>query len=717
MSKPVSTKDLQTAVTQLDTLMREHGTQISGDVAKGTYSAESLSDFEQNFEHHTHEMTQQVAEILSNVRDEFKESATSLESGDEALRAGLIAGIASTGGNAKKYMDTALKVQTGDRMSLESLATGMGGEILSSDHDYSGEAFEESELANFAAQNIMFNVLAARQDEFAEAFFPTKTVTAAEGGIEVIVDRQEVIDYTQHNTDGSLMDLSRKNLIDAYQDHTILENRSTELVPYARADGSADANFISTSLVANRQREISGTEVPTRPLKLDQELNLLGLSQHPGLVQNGVLDHTDAIAPGMKLSALYMSMSDGTTTEVVPFDVKNMTRVEFKKSHEGRGREVTLNFITDRLPLTAETTTVGGTAVTLLQTEVIDKNLSVQLGVNVTGHGVLETGTISVNSTKIRVKAVYDANGNSLPLDSGDGATVVARLDTLGAEMVGYDLAARRSNNNWRTVGTLIDVTPYSEGYAIPTGYPITVKTPTDENQNGAKINGMINAARIRNSNDAVTTLFNYAEQLAAHKQSIAAGAPIDIIGASRHIITPYYNEDDVDVAARVEVIRSMDRFQDVSRVIIDAVRQEAYNMYQDSNYGPALELASAGSDTKPTVLIGCDNVTSQYLYMNDMEKLMGEQMDYQLVSTNDNRMHGTIFITFTRRRPGSEDGLSFGVHAYMPELIQRVTTNHGGSTAKNDRVVPRQMHVPVLPVLARLNIQNLDQAIQNTVA
>jgi hypothetical protein len=598
---------------------------------------------------------------------------------------------------------------------MESLMSGQGGDLLISDQDYSSEAFDETELANFAAQNIVFNVMAARQDDFAEAFFPTKTITAAEGGIEVIVDRQDVIEYTQHATNGSLMDLDRKNLIDAYQDHNILENRSTELVPYARTDGSADASFVAEGTVATRQREVSGTAVETRPLKMDTEINLLGLSQHPGLVQNGVLDHTDAIAPGMKLTQLYMHMTDGTTTEVVPFDVRNMTRVEFKKNYEGRGREVILNFFTDTLPLNSETTTIAGVTPTLLAADIMDKGYSVQLGVNITGHGVLETGTVSVNATKIRVRRVYDNTGAQLPLDSGDGLAIVNLLDSLGASMIGYDLAARRSNNNWRTTGTLIDVTPYREGYAIPPSYPITVLTPTEENQNGAKINGMINAARIRNSNDAVTTLFNYAEQLAAHKASMDAGAPIEIIGAARHIITPYYNEDTVDVQARVEVIRSMDRFQDVSRVLIDAIRQEAYTMYQASNYGPALELASAGADTKPTVLVGTDSITMQYLYMDDMEKLMGEKMDYQLVSTNDQRMYGKIFMTFTRRRPGSEDGLSFGVHAYMPELIQRVTTNRNGSVAKNDRVVPRQIHVPVLPILSQFTVTNLDAAIQNT--
>jgi hypothetical protein len=225
----------------------------------------------------------------------------------------------------------------------------------------------------------------------------------------------------------------------------------------------------------------------------------------------------------------------------------------------------------------------------------------------------------------------------------------------------------------------------------------------------------MINAARVRNSNNAITTLLNYAEQLEAYTEAMSRGVKTDILGAGRHVVRPFFFTNTINVADRVTSISSHERAEDVSRVLVDAIRDAAYRMYRDSNYGPALDLANAGTETKPVLLIGCDAVTARYLNVTADERLMGGEMDYRIVSTNDDRMEDNIFLTFTRERPGSEDGLSFGVHAYMPELIQRVTTNRGGSTAKNDRVVPRNIHVPVLPVMSRLEVLNLKEAVTNT--
>ena len=381
-----------------------------------------------------------------------------------------------------------------------------------------------------------------------------------------------------------------------------------------------------------------------------------------------------------------------------------------------RGKTVLVvgDALSDAITLDKNSKTAAGAAVTLLADQITTPDLAVQLSLSVNGNGNLNDGNVNIHASPVSVESVVDADGEVLSQSEGAGKAVVDRLEALSASVVGYDLAARRSNSNWRSTGALIDVTPYSESYAIEPGYPISVLSPTDDTQNGAKISGMINAARIRNSNNAITTLINYAEQLEAYGEAMKRGVKLDIIGAGRHVVRPFFAAEAIDVAARVESISSHERAEDVSMVLVDAIRDMAYRMYREANYGPALDLANAGTATKPIVLIGCDAVVQRYLMISGDDRLLGEKMDYRIVSTNDTRMTDNIYLTFTRERPGSEDGLSFGVHAYVPELIQRVTTNRNGSTAKNDRVVPRSIHVPVLPILGHLRVQNLKEAIGN---
>lgn len=708
---------LNSIVSDLEASIRSNGVTATGDVVKGTYSQESAHAFESGFEEQTREMRSLLADHLGEIDEAFSQEAMSADM-SESMRAGLIAGLASQTG-AAGYHKQALSPAAAGQFSLESVYTGLGGEIDVAEGDaYSQESFDETELANFAAQNIMYNVLASRQDAFAEAFFPTKVVTPAEGGIQITVDRQEVLDYAQHKTDGSALGLKRSNLIDAFADHSILNRPATEMVPWAKVDNSNDAFFVAESEVGAENLEISGTTVRTRPLKMGKKTNLLSLSSHPGLIDSGILDTTDQIAPGTRLKNLYVRLTDSSTTpatvEVIKLDVGNMTRNQFKKSHEGQGREVVLNFISSAISIDANTQTAAKAPVTLLQDQVTTPDLAVQLALSVNGNGNLNEGSIDIHSSPVRVESVVNSAGDVLALDQGAGQAVVDRLEALGATVIGYDLAARRSNSNWRSTGALIDVTPYTESYAIQPGYPISVLTPTSDEQNGAKISGMINAARIRNSNNAITTLINYSEQLEAYKSAMERGVKLDIVGAGRHVVKPFFASTDLDVAARVSSISSHERAEDVSAVLVDAIRDMAYRMYRESNYGPALDLANAGTATKPILLIGCDAVIQRYLMISGDDRLLGENMTYRIVSTNDQRMTDNIYLTFTRERPGSEDGLSFGVHAYIPELIQRVTTNRGGSTAKNDRVVPRSIHVPVLPVMGHIRVDRLQEAIGN---
>ena len=100
----------------------------------------------------------------------------------------------------------------------------------------SSEAFDESELRKFAPHSIVFNALAAVQDPFAEAFFPTYVMSPDNAGAEVSVQRTMVFNEVTRSATGSITNFGKVNLVDAVQDASILENQTTDLVPVYLAD-------------------------------------------------------------------------------------------------------------------------------------------------------------------------------------------------------------------------------------------------------------------------------------------------------------------------------------------------------------------------------------------------------------------------------------------------------------------------------------------------
>lgn len=702
------------AITSVQETIQSTGNVFQDNVLSGLYSQENANFNPSQLDLDGNALRTAIFQSVKDLDGEDNHLAPlTLES--ECITAGLmIAAVAGNAAAAGKYHQRAMKSGEAGVLTMESLYSGSGGELefMEAGNQYTQESFDSNVLGVYAPRSVLFNVIASRQDRFSEAWFETKAIAPSEGGLSISIDRQEVIPYETRAASGKHVATPRRNLLDAFVDHEILSRPSTELIPHAKADGSNDAYLVPAALVANKSRVVGDVTVTTRPLQMGKVVNMLGISSHPGLLDNGMMNTSDQIAMGGGLRSILMHLTDGTDSEVFEFAVQSFGRSQFKKSPEGKDREVVLNFRTDSLVLDANSKTITGTPSALLADQVVTPNYVVQLKVAITGHGSLNEGDFEINSGAITVARILNAANESISLEEGDGLAIVERFAALNAKFIGWEPNMRRSNTNWRTMGDLIDVSVYTEKYDIQPGYPISVISATSEEQTGAKLAGMVNANRVRTSNNALTTLINYAEHLEAAKGAIDRGAKIDLIGMGKHLVRPFYRKDDIDVVDRVRTRRSGELVSDICWVLVDALRDMAYRMYTEANYGPALEMTTGGGDVKPTIIIGCDPIVERYLNIVGDTRLLGDRFDVKLVSTTDKRMRDRVFMSFSRNQPGHIDCLGFGTHAIIPEMIQKITTDRDNTTFVQDRVIPRSMHIPVLPVLAELSIQNLKQAV-----
>lgn len=713
------TNRLGDAVDSIESLLANTGNIVSETTVKGLYTQQGAAPFDiASLNDETTSIRQQLFDTVSQL-DNNDPSLSSLTQQSESISAGLM--IAAVAGNSKSLGDYHRKAMTPGEgtITLQSFASGTGGELDFMDpkeqNKFTMESFDNNALGAYAARSVLFNIVASRQDKYSEAFFPTKAIAPSEGGLAVTIDRQEVIQFRNRAADGKPVEQARTNLLQAYVNHNILSRPSTSLIPFAKPDGTNDAYLVSDALVATRSLQVGTDAVATRPLLVGKEINMLGISSHPGLLDNGLINTTDQIASGAGVKSLFIRLTDGTDTEVFEFPLADYGNSQFRAAFDGKDRDVQLNFRTDSLTLQPTTKTVAGVPSALLGATLVTPNLVAQLKLTLTGNGNLDLGNFEVNATDVRVARVLNAAAEELALDAGDGLALVNALSTLQAEVIGWDPAFRRSNSNWRTMGDLIDVSQYTEKYEIRPGFPITVVSSTSEEQIGAKLAGMVNAARVRNSNSAVTTLINYAERLAAHQDALARGGKSNVEGMGKYLVDAYYRFQDIDVLDRVAFRRSAELAHDISSVMVDALKDAAYRMYQMSNYGIALDLSSGGADVKPVVVIGCDPVVERYLNITGDTRLLGDRFDVVLVSSVDLRLRNRIFMTFTRQQPGHIDCLGFGTHAFIPEMIQKITTDRDGTTFVQDRVIPRSMHVPVLPVMCEFKVTRLQEAINQS--
>lgn len=705
---------LKQLVDELTTVMRESGSEFASSThAMQVVTLESLNPSELES---LNVAAQSLAETLRHSFESLADHGSSL--GFESLtstqlEAGVIAAMAA--GNPVEYAKAALTKQATSSNGIPVISAEAAGTAGTLDFRdvHSMESFDQRELAAMIPYSIAFNVQASRQDDFSETFYPTVVVSPDNGGLDIAVDRTTVFNAIRHQTSGKTTDFKQRNLVEAAADATILADESTALVPFIQDNGENEHVFLEDTLVAPHFRKVAGVDVKTAPLKIGENINLLGVSQHPQLIGAGIIDHTDAIDARMYLDKLYLRIAD---QDVLRFNVSRLPRNAFVKSVEGTAREMALNFRSDALVLNAETTAVDGAEPAALQA-VRDSNYRVRLSLNVTGHAHVEFGSVQVYSAPVTVSEIVDEDGNQISMTAGAGLAIVQGLS--GLTVIGYELQAARTNSNRRTRGLLLNNIREVERFAIPLGAPISAPSPIGSDRDARDLDALISAARIRNSNNAVTTLLNYADTLRAFvvNRRLGHGHPA-IEGTGRHLVVPFFEEMDLNVKDAINSIKSKDRAEDISAVLINAIRDIVYRMYRNSGYQAALDASSFGGK-KPILLVGTDTIIVRHLMVQGDSRTFGIAFeDAKIVTTLDSRMDNKIVLSLARQSTdGQPDPLSFGTHAWIPELTSSIMVARDGATYQEAMVQPRSRHINNLPIMAVINVTGLEDVLTTKIS
>lgn len=723
MSPQVEVSPVSMVLESLQAVVNQgSGSFATPDVAKAAMAMESMSSDKQ-FQLNT------AVSNLSNVIDTCLKTLPGFGKLNVAQEsAAIAAGIMASAPQSyfTKPIHTAGNLQAAATGTNTTVIGNSGINGAMESRAFAMEAFDNKENKNAMVYSVAYNMQAARQDEFGEAFFPTVTVTPDNVGFMVSVRLIFVQDEVRRELNGSLDKFGRKNVIKAVIDSTILRNDQTRIVPIVRTGGGANdstINFVAASDVSPYTVTLDTQPVLTAPLAVGKKFSLLGLSQTAALLATGILDSTDAIDSAVRLSSVYVKIAADANNPaaVVKFNVDKLPRTDFNYAVQGNTRLLQLNFETDALRVISTTKKIDGSAVP--QFAALTDH-TVRLSSTMFGSVLQDKGDTVVNTGDLSIAKATTVDGQIMDLTAGAGASIASIF--AGATVIGYDLVAYRTNSNRRQRGQLIDTQYVNHLYTVPLLPPITALRPVGDTEanDSSLLSALITTTHIRTSNAAVGALLDARDFLKDFVSSsdLATDAP-EILGVARYLVSPAYAEDTLDTAAQIDSLKSADRAEDMVALIINKIRDMAYRLYTTSGYKAASDALFDGAAPKPMVIIGTDPILNRYLTLNGDMRLLGEYFDYKLVSTLDNRMTGKLIITFgmeTSYNSGVPNPMHFGSMAWKPELTLMMPIVRNGATTMELTVQPSFRHIVNLPVMGSLNvvgIENIiaDKAIVNT--
>lgn len=579
------------------------------------------------------------------------------------------------------------------------------------------EAYDERDNRSAVTYSVAYNMQAARQDEFGEAFFPTVNVTPDQVGYTVTIRLVQVYNEVRRQISGDFKDFGKRNIIEAVIDPTILQNDSTKVYPIVRTESVK--HFVDPALVAPKDIELEdGSEISTAPLRIGGTFSLLGISQTDALLETGLLDSTDALDAAVALENLYIKIGSGANAEALKFGTIRLPLSQFTYSVQNNYRMMNLAFESKSLMVSPKTTQADGTASVILA-PIVTGEYVVRLSVKVSGSVNLETAETSLFASEVQVVSIKDKDGNNISL-TGTGAPLAALFD--GATVAAYDLDARRSNMGRRERGQLLDTTFYTQIYNVPLRSPITVPRPQNmgDQNDASDLAALITATHIRTSNAAVDELLRVDQMLAEYVNAgDALGTAPEILGVARFLVTPVYEHEVLDVSTVIDSIKSHERAADIQAVLVNKLRDMVYRMYRDSGYKAAADALAGGLAPTPTVIIGTDPVISRYLTVTGDLRTLGNDFEVKIVSTLNVRMKGKIIVSFGHFGEGFEgqpNPMHFGNMAWKPELALVLPLHRNGSNSKELTVQPSFLHVTNLPVMGVLEVSGIPDVVSKKV-
>lgn len=632
-----------------------------------------------------------------------------------AEEAGAIMAMAAE--DPKAYMENRqVQGAEGAVATYDANASVLSGELgTMDDGDVAVESFDEVELKKYMPLSIALNVEASQQDKATELFYRPVIVTPENIGYKFEIRLEKVWSGFKRDAKGKTQENNKRLLLDAIRDASILRGETLKVVPFYQETGAFMNKdlFMAKELLAPVAVDVNGVSVLTQPLKLNTEVDIIGLSQHPDLVESGRMDETDQLDGYVAIDTIYLQPKDATN-EVLAVSLKELTRSKFRKTAEGSGRELGLQFTSNEIVIAHDAKAATGTAVAETTLKAIqDGGYDIRLQIKLDGTANTEFGSIEVRGGKVDIVGAYK-DGVAVALDDD---TLKPLLEATKLTVVGYTADTNRTNTNARTFGLMVDSDVQYEMYVVRLRSPFSIQKPIAMDKDNPQIDTLVKAVKAKMTNDAFTTLQSRIDSLVSLVGANGGVYPSDRIpqieGVGKYYVKPYAKSIEIDMMQVLNSVSSSNKLEDIGGIFRSVLLNEISLANRDSAYFVALQ--QFHGNEKAHVAIMTDTYIAQFLNRTGDTRLLGEHFDASVEFSADKRINNRLIMALSRKtNNGEPDPLAWGNTLYCPEPITNIPHRaKGGAVVGQHQIAPRYVHINNCPVVVEVIVKNLDKAIK----
>ena len=594
-------------------------------------------------------------------------------------------------------------------MGLEDLAdvATIAGEI-------SQEAYDGQKLNNAIYFSIAYNVGATRQDEFAEAFFPTITIDPAQSGINVSIDCATIFNEYNRLTSGKTEkgQFERVPVVKSIFNEQLFTSDRHRLVPVYRGNDNKDMFVDGVTFVEN----VTGKDITSAPLAFGKNIDIIGISQTDDQIAKGVADNTDALDRTINLKKVYFTIQGktGTAEETHVFDATIYAYHNFVYNPQNHHKDSVLNFRANVAFNISKDTQADGTESAVWQEQAKTYNdYKVVYDVQVVGNANTFNGTVELNGVKMELVEIRNAAGQVLATTETAYEDIKELAET--AKLVGYVLEASRTNSNIRTRGVLVTNDRWEYIYNVPFRSGISALYPTvtvnGDDNDANSVSNQILLAGIIISNSAVKTLDDYATAMNVASANGLMEVGEYASGIAQKLVEPYFNTQSFDLSSVVDSLNSTSRLDDIRAALVNIIKNECINAYLQSNYGVANDVVRGNVGGKIAVIVGTDPMLKSLLVKDDDVFAIDSTFEAHVVATKNPKVSGRMFITFgvfDANRNSAPNPLNFGNNVWAPTISYEVTKTTNNAVNRELHNNPRFAHIIHLPILSVFNVTDV---------
>lgn len=592
------------------------------------------------------------------------------------------------------------------------------------------EKFGGQELNNIVINTVSLAVSAAAQDSFMELVFPMVVMDPRQSHMVTHVTYSEFGRGFKRFSGNGHKQPRHEMVLNMYKKE-LYEGDYIKLLPVVgvKANGSDDTHVLLDQAVFQMSyRDVEKCNIA--PLRINKKVDLIGVSQTAADLANGVRDDSDVLDKTIKLNSIFLEGEVAGEKRYIKFDVSNYKGTTFSHRNDGMIDNVSVAFMHEMKinPKTAADFRPDFEAATKGKM-FGDTAPDYILGVNVAMNIVVSIGEAMVMSSSgtIALTSVKTPDG-ALITDSADPKFKEAEALLEKVKVAGFLLDATVTNTNFRDKGIqgYVKGESYSIGIGLKSSIGLTSEIEIAKKEGNQSDYDLFTIEEQtvyidqQMGGDAVTTLFNFIDQMRAHKEANTL-EDVRTKTPSHHFIRPYFSEHDLDLLKIVDSLKSTERMSDIREAILNKIRFQAIKMDRDSNYRDAVKYKF--KTTKRTLVAMCDTEIASILTANDGTSSVNSRIpltnniDLIVAESYYPEFRNKLILSYVTPEDNDKNvipELNVGACVYSPMLNYTIDQKERSqASVKELHNILRFEHIINLPVFTVFHINNVDDAIE----